>query len=81
MKKLWIAFLACISFVCIAFCVACSGGDKKELAFNEGYLEEIILGDPIMLDEYIDPSNTDRYARRVYRSVFDGRLYGDLDLR
>ena len=62
MKKLWIAFLACISFVCIAFGVACSGGDKKELAFNEGYLEEIILGDPIMLDEYIDPYLTDDYT-------------------
>ena len=62
MKKLWIAFLGCISFVCMALGVACSGGDKKELVFNEGYLEEIILGDPIMLDEYIDPYLTDDYT-------------------
>ena len=62
MKKLWIAFLACISFVCIAFGVACKGGDKQVLAFNEGYLEEIVLGDPIMLDEYIDPYLTDDYT-------------------
>lgn len=62
MKKLWIAFLGCISFVCMALGVACSGGDKKELVFNEGYLEEIILGEPIMLDEYIDPYLTDDYT-------------------
>ena len=62
MKKLWIAFLGCISFVCMALGVACSDGDKKELVFNEGYLEEIILGEPIMLDEYIDPYLTDDYT-------------------
>lgn len=62
MKKLWIAFLGCIFFVCMALGVACSGGDKKELVFNEGYLEEIILGEPIMLDEYIDPYLTDDYT-------------------
>lgn len=62
MKKLWIAFLACISFVCMAFGAACSGGDSTKLAFNEGYLEEIVLGEPIMLDEYIDPSLTDDYT-------------------
>ena len=62
MKKLWIAFLACISFACIAFGVACGGSDKKELMFNEGYLEEIVLGEPIMLDEYIDPYLTDNYT-------------------
>ena len=62
MKKLWMLFLACISLVCIVLGVACSGGAKKELAFNEGYLEEIILGEPIMLDEYIDPYLTDDYS-------------------
>ena len=62
MKKLWIAFLFCISFVCILFGGACASDDKKELAFNEGYLEEVILGEPIMLDEYIDPYLTDDYT-------------------
>ena len=62
MKKLWMAFLACISFVCIALGAACSDGDKAKLAFNEGYLEQIVLGEPIMLDEYIDPSLTDDYT-------------------
>ena len=38
MKKLWIIFLTCISFVCIAFATSC---DKTKLAFNEGYLDEV----------------------------------------
>ena len=59
MKKLWMIFLTCISFVCIAFATSC---DKTELAFNEGYLEEVVLGEPIMLDEYIDPALTDDYT-------------------
>lgn len=62
MKKLWIAFLVCISFFCIAFGAACTDGDKTKIAFNKGYLEEIILGEPIMLDEYINPSLTDDYT-------------------
>ena len=62
MKKLWVALLACLSFVCLALGTACSGADKTKLAFNEGYLEEIILGEPIMLDEYIDPSLTEDYT-------------------
>ena len=62
MKKLWMTFLFCIFFVCIAFGAACSNGNKKELAFNEGYLEEIVLGEPIMLDEYIDPYLTEDYT-------------------
>ena len=60
MKKLWMALLACLSFVCMALGVAC--GDNTKLAFNEGYLEEIILGEPIMLDEYIDSSLTNDYT-------------------
>lgn len=59
MKKLCMIFLTCISFVCIAFATSC---DKTKLAFNEGYLEEVVLGDPIMLDEYIDLSLTDDYT-------------------
>ena len=62
MKKLWIALLACLSFVCMALGAGCSSGGKTKLAFNKGYLEEIILGEPIMLDEYIDPSLTDDYT-------------------
>lgn len=62
MKKLWVALLACLSFVCLAFATSCSFGGGTKLAFNEGYLEEIILGEPIMLDEYIDPSLTDDYT-------------------
>ncbi|MBQ8230125.1 MAG: hypothetical protein IJZ32_05475 [Clostridia bacterium] len=62
MKKLWIALLACMSFVCMSLGVACSKEDKTKLAFNEGYLEEIVLGEPIMLDEYIDPNLTNDYT-------------------
>lgn len=61
MKKIWLALLACLTFACVALGVAC-GEDKTILAFNEGYLEEIELGDPIMLDEYIDPKLTDDYT-------------------
>ena len=64
MKKLWVTLLACLSFVCLLFGASCSNENKDEvkLAFNEGYLEEITLGEPIMLDEYIDPSLTDDYT-------------------
>ena len=63
MKKLWIALLACMSFVCMSLGIACSKEeDTTKLAFNEGYLEEIILGEPIMLDEYIDPNLTEDYT-------------------
>ena len=58
MKKLWIAILSVLSFVCMMFGIAC----QPNLAFNEGYLEEITLGEPIMLDEYVDPSLTDDYT-------------------
>lgn len=62
MKKLWVALLACLTFVCLALGAACASESETKLAFNEGYLEEIILGEPIMLDEYIDPSLTDDYT-------------------
>lgn len=61
MKKLWLMLLACLSFVCVTLGAACSKQNPK-LAFNEGYLEEIVLGEPIMLDEYIDPSLTNDYT-------------------
>ena len=61
MKKIWLAILTCLTFACLAFGVACAE-DKTVLAFNEGYLAEIELGEPIMLDEYIDPSLTDDYT-------------------
>lgn len=61
MRKFWLMLLSCIAFVCTAFGVAgCDEGTK--LIFNEGYLEEIVLGDPIMLDEYVDPDLTDDYS-------------------
>ena len=60
MKKFWIALLSCLTFVCMICGIACS--DSKGPIFNEGYLEEITLGDPIMLDEYIDPDFTDDYS-------------------
>ena len=64
MKKFWLTILACLTFLCALMGVAC--GDKGEtgprIAFNEGYLEEIVLGDPIMLDEYIDPFFAEDYT-------------------
>ena len=62
MKKFWVSLLSCLFFVCMALGVACTGGKKTELAFNKGYLDVIILGEPIMLDEYINPSLTDDYT-------------------
>lgn len=59
MKKIWLALLTCLMFVFVAFAVACGGGKP---VFNEGYLTEIVLGEPIMLDEYIDPETTDDYT-------------------
>ncbi|MBQ8429366.1 MAG: hypothetical protein IJX30_04660 [Clostridia bacterium] len=61
MRKIWLMLLSCIAFACLAFgAVGCD--DTEKLAFNEGYLEEIVLGEPIMLDEYIDPELTDDYS-------------------
>ena len=62
MKKFWIALLACLTFACLMLGVGCGSEAANKLAFNEMYLEEIELGDPIMLDEYIDPSLTDDYS-------------------
>ena len=68
MKKIWLTLLACLTFLCLAMGAAsCDafGGSKVEgpkLEFNEMYLQEITLGDPIMLDEYIDPLFTDDYT-------------------
>ncbi len=65
-RKILIAFLACMTFVCMVLGAAsCSigslfGGSK--IAFNEGYLEEVALGEPIMLDEYVDPTSMEDYS-------------------
>lgn len=63
MKKIWLALLACLTFVCLMFAASCSLlQPKTKLAFNEGYLQEITLGDPIVLDEYINPMLTEDYT-------------------
>ena len=59
MKKFFVALLAGLSISCMAMgATACSFDsfnvfEQPKLAFNEEYLQEIILGEPIMLDEYI----------------------------
>ena len=60
MRKFWLALLTCLMFAFAAFAVACGGSSGP--AFNEGYLTEIVLGEPIMLDEYIDPETKDDYS-------------------
>ena len=67
MKKIWLTLLASLTFLCLTMAASCSilGGSVTQgptLEFNEGYLEEIVLGDPIMLDEYIDPFFADEYT-------------------
>ena len=69
MKKIWLAILASLTFSSLAIgATSCDmlGGssveDSTKLMFNEGYLEEIVLGEPIMLDEYVDPLLTDDYT-------------------
>lgn len=59
MKKILVALFTCIMLACLAFGVACG---KSKIAFNEGYLEVIELGDAIRLDEYVDPDQTDDYT-------------------
>ncbi len=59
MKKFWLAVLACMTFLCLALATACS---EKGPVFNEGYLEEVQLGEPIMLDEYVDPNSVEDYS-------------------
>ena len=63
MKKIWLALLACMTFICVALATtSCSFGEQQKTAFNECYLEEIVLGEPIMLDEYVNPELTDDYT-------------------
>ncbi len=66
MKKILTTLLAAVSFVLLMFAAGCQTTEPQpeepKLAFNEGYLEEIKLGDPIMLDEYIDPLLTNDYT-------------------
>lgn len=74
MKKILLALLACITFICLALAAACS---QPKLAFNEGYLDIIELGDPIRLDEYVDPDSLDEYTL-VLRSDETGE---EIDLK
>ncbi len=77
MKKLLLAVLATLSIGCVSL-AACStdglgandGGAipgisnlfGKGPAFNKGYLEEVKLGEPIMLDEYVNPQSMEDYT-------------------
>lgn len=66
MKKILLILLAGLACSCL-WLSACStpgaqGQEEQGLIFNEGYLEEIELGDPIMLDEYINPNLTNDYT-------------------
>ncbi len=62
MKKFLVALLATLSIGCMALGASACSFDKTKLAFNEEYLQEIVLGDPITLDEYIDPMLTNDYT-------------------
>ena len=59
MKKILLALLTFMTFACLALGAAC---EKNKPVFNEGYLDVIELGDPIMLDEYVDPDTMDDYT-------------------
>lgn len=74
MKKIWLALLACIAFMCLALGTAC---EKNQPVFNKGYLDVIELGDPIMLDEYVDPDTMDDYTL-ILRSDSTGE---EIDLK
>ncbi len=69
MKKIWMALLMGVMLACLSLGVACGdSGDgsttesKGGPEFNEGYLTEYVLGEEIMLDEYIDPNTTEEYT-------------------
>ncbi len=64
MRKIWLSLLTAITFACLLLGVGCNKtkDEGPKLAFNEGYLTEYTLGDPIMLDEYIDPFFADDYT-------------------
>ena len=64
MKKLCLALLSVLTIGCAALGLACTSGDdsKPQVAFNEGYLTEVVLGEPIMLDEYVDPDFREDYT-------------------
>ncbi len=74
MKKILLALLTCMTFVCLALGVACG---KNKPAFNEGYMDVIELGEPIMLDEYVDPDTMDDYTL-ILRSDSTGE---EIDLK
>ena len=74
MKKILLALLTFMTFVCLALGAAC---EKNKPVFNEGYLDVIELGDPIMLDEYVDPDTMDDYTL-ILRSDATGE---EIDLK
>lgn len=63
MKKSYITLLITTFCLSLIFFTACNTqAEKVELAFNENYLQSVELGEPIMLDEYIDPYLTNDYT-------------------
>ena len=74
MKKILLALLACMTFICLALGSAC---EKNKPSFNEGYMDVIELGNPIMLDEYVDPDIMDEYTL-ILRSDSTGE---EIDLK
>lgn len=67
MRKVLLILLTCIatSCLCLSACFAPVQGGTAEsygLAFNEGYLDVIELGESIMLDEYIDQNYSNDYS-------------------
>ena len=52
---------ACFAFT-VFLGVSCAGNGASGPTFNEEYLAEVKLGDPITLDEYINPNLTNDYS-------------------
>ena len=73
-KRICLTILACLTFIFLIIGVSCG---KTKLAFNEGYLDVIELGEPIMLDEYVDPYILDDYTL-ILRSDSTGE---EIDLK
>ncbi len=76
MKKIWLALLACMSFILMAFGVSCG----SKLAFNEGYIKEYTLGETILLDEYVDVELMDSLGCD-YTAVLKHKKVGTYNLK
>ena len=68
MRKILLILLSCIAASCLLLS-ACtvvtpntSSEEEQGLIFNEGYLDVIELGEPISIDEYIDPYYVSDYS-------------------